>query len=437
MPISPITPQEFKTRWTGKFFTIFTGQAFSLFGSALVQFALVWHLTQKTGSAIVLATASLAAILPQVFLGPFIGTLVDRSSRRLVMILADSGIAAATLGLLLLFATGRVEIWHIYAIMFIRSVGAAFHWPAMSASTSLMVPEEHLARIAGLRQALEGLVGIVAPPVGALLIMILPTQNVLLIDIGTALMAVLPLLFIPIPEPKKVHAQASEEQPSYWQDLRAGFSYVKGWPGLMAIIGIAVGINFMLSPTSALMPLLITKHFGKGALELGFIDSAWGVGMIAGGILLSVWGGFKKRITTSLSGIVALGIGIVVVGLAPAGLYPMALAGMALVGIALPFTNGPIQAIMQATVQPNMQGRIMSLINSLCTAMMPLGLLIAGPVSEWLGIQTWYILAGVFSLLMGIAGFFIPAIISVESNRQPASSEVRYDEVPVSATAAD
>ncbi len=437
MSNSPITSQEFKANWLGKFLAIFSGQSLSLFGSALVQFALVWYLTQKTGSATILATASLAALLPQVVLGPFIGTLVDRLNRRLIMILADSVIALATFGLMLLFATGRVQIWHVYVIMFIRSLGGAFHWPAMSASTSLMVPDEHLSRIAGLRQALEGLVGIIAPPVGALLISIMPTQSVLLIDIGTALVAILPLLFITIPEPEKIQAQPEEEKLSYWQDLRAGLVYVKSWPGLMAIIGIAVGINFMLSPTSALAPLLITKHFGKGALELGFMDSAWGVGMITGGVLLSIWGGFKRRMATSLSGIVVLGAGTIAVGLAPASLYPMALAGMSIVGVALPFANGPLHAILQASVRPDMQGRVISLISSLASAMMPIGLLIAGPISDYLGIQIWYILAGIFSLAMGVAGFFMPVIMDVEKGRQGASLDAAYPKAEVNASTVD
>ena len=142
--------------WQRRFFTIWMGQAFSLFGSQLVQFALVWWLTQSTGSAKVLAMASLAGILPQIFLSPFAGALVDRWNRRKVMIAADAGIALATISLAVLFALKAVEIWHIYALMFIRSLGSAFHWPAMQASTTLLVPEELLSRIAGLNQTLQG-----------------------------------------------------------------------------------------------------------------------------------------------------------------------------------------------------------------------------------------------------------------------------------------
>src|SRR5215216_6313487 len=152
-------------KWTGRFFTIWFGQALSLFGSALVQFALIWWLTQKSGSATVLAVATLVGMLPQIVIGPFAGALVDRWNRRLIMIFADATIALFSLLLAYLFATGVVQIWHIYAVMAVRSLGGAFHFPAMAASTPLMVPKEQLTRINGLNQALQGVNGLVAPPV--------------------------------------------------------------------------------------------------------------------------------------------------------------------------------------------------------------------------------------------------------------------------------
>ncbi|MGW8250875.1 MAG: MFS transporter, partial [Anaerolineales bacterium] len=178
--------------WAPPFFTIWGGQAISLFGSQLVQFALIWWLTKSTGSATVLAVASLVGLLPQVVLGPFIGTLVDRWNRRITMMVADSLIAATTLGLALLFWSGRVEIWHIYLLMFIRSTAGGFHWPAMQASTSLMVPKEHLSRVQGLNQMLQGGMNIISAPLGALLLDVLPVEGILFIDIGTAMLAVLP-----------------------------------------------------------------------------------------------------------------------------------------------------------------------------------------------------------------------------------------------------
>jgi DHA3 family macrolide efflux protein-like MFS transporter len=416
MDFSTVSAQEFQANWKPRFFTIFAGQSLSLFGSALVQFALVWYLTRQTGSATILATATLIAILPQIVLGPFVGALVDRWNRRVMMMVADGAIALATLALAGLFWFGLAQVWHIYVILFLRSLGGAFHWPAMQASTSLMVPKEQLARVAGMQQTLQGLVGIVAPPTGAVLIGLIPTQGVLLIDVVTALLAIVPLFFIAIPQPVRQQTADGQPQTSYWHDLREGFTYVARWPGLLAILIMATLINFLLTPTGSLMPLLVTKYFGLGALELGLTDSLWGIGMIVGGVTLSAWGGFKRRIATSMMGIVGIGAGVLLVGLAPVNGFWLALAGMTISGLMQVMANGPLHAVLQTAVKPEMQGRVMSLISSAATAMTPLSLAVAGPVSDWIGIRTWYIFSGVACLLMGLSGFFIPAVMNVESN---------------------
>ena len=425
--------------WAARFFTVWGGQAFSLFGSALVQFALVWYLTKQTGSATVLATATLVAMLPQIVLGAFVGALVDRWNRRLIMIIADGGIALATVALIYLFLSGQVQIWHIYLILMIRSLGQAFHFPAMQASTSLMVPEKHLTRISGANQTLQGAINILAPPTGALLLEVLPMQGVLAIDIVTALLAISPLLFISIPQPARSmesEGESGEEKPiGFMQDVREGLRYVASWPGLLAILIMATLINFLLTPTSSLMPLLITKHFGLGALEFGLMDSAWGFGVIVGGLILSTWGGFKRKVATSMMGIIGIGIGITIVGLTPANMYWLAISSMAFTGIMNPITNGPLFALVQSTVKPDMQGRVMSLILSAATAMTPLSLMVAGPVSDAIGIRTWFWFGGVLCLLMGIGAFFVPAIMNVENNRNGEANNT--DEVQAVTVAAD
>ena len=410
--------------WSTRFFTIWTGQAISLVGSALVQFALVWWLTQKTGSATVLAIATLVAMLPQIVLGPFAGALVDRWNRRIIMIIADSSIAAISLLLAWLFATGRVEIWHIYVVMAIRSLGGAFHFPAMSASTPLMVPEKHLTRINGLNQTLQGINGLIAPPLGALLLGFFQTDTILLIDVGTALFAIIPLFFIPIPQPERIEEPTQTEKPSLVDDIRVALNYIRSWPGLVAILSMALFLNFLLVPTGALLPLLVTKHFERGALDLGFLESAQGVGIIIGGIGLSVWGGFKKKIITSLVGIIGLGTGVMLIGIAPANQFTVAVIGIVILGLMVPITNGPIGAIMQSVVRRDMQGRVMSLVNSAATAISPLGLIIAGPLSDALGIQVWFWVGGLICLLTGIAAFFNHAIMEVENNGHSSPSPV-------------
>ncbi|MFN3346773.1 MAG: MFS transporter [Candidatus Bipolaricaulaceae bacterium] len=395
--------------WKGRFFTIWGGQQFSLFGSAIAQFALVWWLTQKTGSATVLATASLVAVLPGVILGPFAGTFVDRWNRRRVMLVADSSIALVSLALALLFWAGRAEVWHIYLVKVARSLGGAFHWPAMAASTSLMVPKEHLSRVAGLNQTVHGLLNIVCPPVAALLLAVLPIHLILGLDVLTAALAVVPLFFIPIPQP-----EAPKERPRFFRELAGGFRYLWSWRGaLYLLLGIAI-LNALLNPAFSLLPLLVTKHFGKGAVELGLLESTFGFGVIAGGLILSVWGGFKRRIYTALTGMTGMGLGILTLGIVPPAGFYLALGAMAWTGFMNPITSGPLMAVFQATVAPEVQGRVFSVVGSLAAAASPLGLALAGPVADLLGIQIWFILGAAGLILMGVGGFFIPSLVRIE-----------------------
>jgi len=400
------------------FFVIWTGQAFSLFGSSLVQFALVWYLTQRTGSATVLATATLVAFLPDVFLGPYIGALVDRWNRRLVMMAADGFIALSTLSLAGLFLLDNVEIWHIYVIMFIRALGGTFHWPAMQSSTSLMVPTEHLARISGLNQALRGAMAIVAPMAGALLLAVMPMQGILAIDVGTAAVAIVSLLFVVIPQPE----QTKEDQGSALKAMLEGFRYVRAWPGMMLLMLMATILNFFMNPAFSLTPLLVTEHFKGGALQLGWIESAMGVGVVLGGLVLSVWGGFKKRILTTLAGLAVCGLGVIAIGFTPAGYLNIAIVSMFVAGFAMPIINGPLFAILQDKVAPEKQGRVFTLVSALSGAAAPLGLAIAGPVADWIGVQGWFVVAGVASLLMAFSGPFIRSIMQLEENGKDLTS---------------
>jgi DHA3 family macrolide efflux protein-like MFS transporter len=408
-------------KWKTSFFTIWGGQALSLLGSQLVQFALIWYLTVETGSATVLATASLVGLLPHVILGPFVGTLVDRWDRRKIMLIADTIITLATIFLAVLFAMERAEIGHIYLVMFIRSLAGGFHGNAMGASTSLMVPVEHLTRIQGINQMLNGGLNVVAAPLGALLLEILPLQGILAIDVITALFAILPLIFIQIPQPEKIERQALKGtgQTSVWQDFKEGLRYMLGWPGLLYIGFIAIAVNFLLTPASSLLPLLVKDYFGGGALELGWVESSAGIGVVIGGLVLGVWGGFKRRkIMTTFLGLIGMGVGILGMANAPASSILWMVGAALLVGIMQPIANGPIMGVMQSTVAPDMQARVFSLLSSLAGGMSPLGLIIAGPISDEIGIQTWFFLGGSLCILMGFISFFVPAVMNIEAGSQ-------------------
>jgi len=353
--------------WQFRFFTIWFGQSFSMLGSHLVGFAFVWYLTEQTGSATVLALGTLIQVLPSVIISPFAGALVDRWNRKFVMILFDSITALFTFFVAVMFLYDNAQIWHIMLAMFVRSACGQFQWAAMTASTTLMVPKRHLSRIAGANQTLQGIMNIIGPALGAFLIAALPMQGVLFIDVATAFLAVMPLLFFTLPQPVRNGTKASPENlggTSLFQDLAEGWKYVTGWPALMAIILLAMLINFLITPAFSLLPLVITEHFGKGAYELGFINSALGIGTILGGLTLSAWGGFKNRILTSLGALTVSGGAVLMVGIAPANGYMLALVGMAVFGFMNPMINGPLFAVMQAKVEPEIQGRVFSLLQA-------------------------------------------------------------------------
>lgn len=403
-------------RWMAPFFAIWTGQTFSLVGSQVVQFALVWWLTQLTGSATVLATASMAAILPDIILSPIAGAYVDRWNRRMVMMVADGMIALASLWLAYLFWTGAVQVWHVYVIMAVRAVGGSFHWPAMQASTSLMVPQEQLTRVAGLNQTLKGVLNIACPPLGALLLAAMPLHGILLVDVGTALLAILPLFYVCVPQPQRV--TQGVQRPSVWADMREGLDYILGWPGLMAMLGLAMIFKIALTPAFSLLPLLVSKHLGGGAAQLSLLDAVAGVGIVVGGLALSAWGGFRRKIYTTLVGIIGFGLGFLLLGLTPAGAFSIALVSTFVIGLMIPLTDGPIMAILQATVAPELQGRVFTLIGSLLWITSPFSLAVAGPVSDRLGLQVWYVAAGVACAVIGLAAFFVPAIARIEEYRR-------------------
>lgn len=278
--------------WLGNYLPMWIGQALSLVGSALVQFALVWYVTKETGSATVLATATTAALVPNIVLGPFVGALVDRWDRKLVMIFADLAVALATAVLAVLFAFGLIQLWHIYIILFIRSMGGIFQSPARTASISLMVPKDQLTRLGGINQALDGLISIFSPALGALLLELLPIQWVLAVDFITAVIAIgLLIFFVKVPKPRTIKETELITPKTLLKDVREGFQYIFSWPGLFIIIMTASVLNLFLAPASNLLPLYVTQYFKKGAQELAWLQASMGIGAIVGGALLGFWGG--------------------------------------------------------------------------------------------------------------------------------------------------
>jgi DHA3 family macrolide efflux protein-like MFS transporter len=242
------------------------------------------------------------------------------------------------------------------------------------------------------------------------------------VDVGAALLAVIPLLFIAVPQPPR-KAGAAAQKATVRQDLSDGLRCVRCWPGLLAILFMAVLINLCLTPAGALPPLLVAEHFGGGAPQIAGMEASWGVGVIAGGLLLSAWGGFRRRVYTSALGLAGIGLSCLAIGLMPASGFTLAAAMMLLMGASNPLTNGPLNAILQSAVAPEMQGRVFSLVISAASVATPLGLIIAGPLADALGVQIWFIVGGALTLAMGVLIVFIPAVRNIEEDRRAAVVE--------------
>lgn len=405
-------------KWAPRFFTLWTGEAISLLGSQLVQFAIIWYLTQQTNSATTLAIASLMGLLPQVILSPFIGTWVDRGNRRLILIFADATVAVATLILVVLFSLNLAQIWHIYAMLFVRAVAGGFHQSAFGASVVLLVPRDQLARVQGFNQALYGGLNIISAPLGAFLYGVFPMQGILSIDVLTALIAITIVFFTQIPQPQR----GASAQATFFQDFVAGFRYILAWRGLTIVLCMVMVINFFYTAAESLTPILISKHFQGSVENLGVWQAMFAIGTILGGILLGTWGGFRKRVVTAQLGLIVLGLSTLLIGFMPPGLLLFALVINTLGGLVLPIVNGSYGAILQSVIAPEMQGRVFAFIMSAATLVSPLGLMIAGPISDLFGVPLWFRIAGATCILMGLAGFFIHEVMQMEEEKTGLAS---------------
>lgn len=402
-----------KNAWKSRFFAIWGGQAFSLFGSQLVQFALVWWLTAETGSGMVLATASLVALIPGVALGPFIGALVDRWDRRRIMLVADAAVALATLALAALFAVDVIRLWHIYAALVVRSVGSAFHWPAMSVSTTLMVPKEHYSRIAGLNRSLGGAANMLSPLLGAALVSAVPMAAVLAVDVVTAAIAIVPLLLIRLPELPARSAHASR---SLISDLREGLQFVLSWPGLRAVLGIATTLNALAGAAFSLLPLLIVTRFQGAAFHFAAVQTAEGAAVVVTGLVVAAWGGFKHRMRAAMIGMIFTGAWLLGLALVPSSMFPAAVALLFCIGATSTVTNASYSAALRASIPPDLLGRVFTLVNTAEEGLKPVALVAAGVLADRVGAGVWFAIDGATAIAIGVIALFAPAILQLEKH---------------------
>lgn len=395
--IDPVGPGQ---RWRLRYWSIFLGQALSLVGSALTQFVLMWWITEATGSVAELATAGLAALLPQALLGPIGGLFADRYSRRLLMIGADAVSALCMAVLIVLFLSDRIELWHIYAMLFIRSAMQAFQAPAALASTSLLVPRRFLARAAGLGQTLEGVMFIAAAPLGALALSAMPIGWALAIDVATAVLGIVPLLVFTIPQPGEPRQAAS----NLWTEFRDGVRAVAGNAGLRDLFLLQAAVVLVLMPSATLVPLLVTQHFGGGAAQVAVMEALWGIGMLVGGLAVTAWAP-RRHIRWILGGFAVSCFAFAASAAMPREFFTLALAWWVLSGATFVLGEAPLTALLQTTVPHHLQGRVLSLMNTVIALAAPVGLAFATPLGEWMGIRGLFVATGIAGGLVSLAGF--------------------------------
>lgn len=384
-------------QWKKTFAFIFSGQIFSILTSSMVQFAIIWHLTVTTESAIVLMVAALAGFLPQALLGPFIGVWLDRWNRKKTMILSDSAIAFFSLVLGLYFFFGEPSLAFVYLILVIRSVASSFHAPSFQAAIPLIAPEEELTRVAGWQQMVFSFSNILGPALGIAIYSSTSLGVVLFLDVLGALIANIMLFFVTIHQPKI----KKQEVPSFIKELKLGWNtFIQVKPIVMITIGTAIfGVVFM--PLATLFPFMTLQHFELGGYGASIVEAVFGIGMILGGGLLSLFASKWKDITYISVSLVVMGLTCVISGVLNKEAFIIFLVLCFLMGLVVPFFNGPYMAMIQRAYAPEMLGRVISIVTSVMLLASPIGLAIAGPIVDAFGVQVWFFWSGIVTILTG------------------------------------
>ena len=401
-----------KDSWKRTFAIIWTGQFMSLLSSSAVNFAIIIWLSLETGSAEVLAYAAIAALLPQAMIGPFAGVYIDRWDRKLTMIFADSFIAVCTLIMSILFYLGHFEMIFIYVLLGLRSVGSAFHMPAMQASVPLLAPESELLRIAGINQIIYSVSNIAGPALGALAIGLFSIAEVLFLDIAGAVIAIVSLIFVKIPNPKK-DQQSGADVNKVLRDISIAIKAVIGNKGLSFMFLFSILATFCIMPVSVLFPLLTLQHFGGGKFEMSIIEVSWGIGMLVGGGLLGIFKPAINKVIILNCMHLLLGISLASSGLLPNEGFVLFIILTGIGGVAASIFHASFTTIIQEKVDPAMMGRIFSMYFSIALLPSMIGLLGTGFIADYIGISNTFVILGSVIGIIGILSFFVPALMKL------------------------
>lgn len=384
--------------WLAIISFIWAGQAASMITSFAAGYAIVWYVTESTGSALALAAMNMCAMLPIGLLSPFGGIVADKHNRKLIMIVADGAVGLISLAAGLLILAGDVSLPLLLALCIARSVGQAFHSPAMMAAMPMLVPDKHLLRINTLDQLLASIASIGAPAFGIFLYTTLGFAAVMFLDFLGACVAVLGLLLAKVP----TVVDPAAAQQHVWANLRDGWHAVAKTRGLLLLIGgVTLGM-FIFGPLSALCPLMTYDYFQGDGYMAALGEAAFGIGMLVGSSILMVWGGGKR-----LAGLIAMAAAIVgaataACGLLPPSAFPAFVVLMGVMAVACAWFNGPLLTLMQRHVPDEKMGRAMGLFFALTGLSAPLGVAAGGALAEAVGIAPFFLVDGLACLALGL-----------------------------------
>lgn len=382
--------------WKRNIILFLSSQTLSLFGSALVQYAIMWHITLTTQSGIMMTLYIICGFIPTFLLSPFAGVWADRFNRKTLIMLSDAMIAIVTLILAITFMMGYEAMWLLFVIAAVRALGAGIQTPAVGAILPQIVPQEQLTKVNGINGSLQALMMFVAPIVSAAILSMASIEMILFIDVITAAIAILTLFFfLKIP----LHQKATATQTTgYLDDFKQGLVYI-GQHAFLKTFFIFFGFFFIfMAPAAFLTPLQVTRTFGDDVWRLTAIEIAFSVGMMAGGGIIASWGGFKNKVYTMTFASLIMGVCTVALGIVP--VFWIYLAVMAAFGIAMPIFNTPTTVLIQEKVDANYLGRIFGVFSMISTSMMPIGMLIFGPLADVIDIEWLLIGTGIIILVL-------------------------------------
>lgn len=369
-------------RPTGMFgFTIvWLGQIVSVLATNMSAFALTIWVFERTGSATALGLVQVFFITPLLIITPFAGVMVDRHNRKIMMMVSDLVAGMATIAILLLQAFGVLEVWHLYVAAIFQGLGNAFQWPAYSAAISTMIPKEKYGRANGMMSLIDMGPGILAPMLAGALLPLIGLTGILSIDVVTFVLAILVLLFVHIPQPRRTE-EGAQAQGNIFNEAAFGFRYIFARPSLLGLQLVFFFGNLCAGIAYTVLAPMILLRTGNDSTSLGLVQSAGAIGGVMGGVAMSAWGGFKRRVHGVLAGWAVSSFFFALMGLTK--WIPLWVALNALSSILVPLINGSNQAIWQSKVAPDMQGRVFSARTLIAWMTNPISPLIGGTLADY------------------------------------------------------